>query len=666
MNINLYMTKVFFNQLHSTLKGMETINSDDRYFEGFLTVQMKDKQGEITIVDELYKVLPIWIDRGAPISDTHTNRIIGRGINYSKTTVKNSQGEDLPAIKITGKIFKNYELDNMIWDKIKSGEYKGLSFGGATKSSRTPLTMKDGSMAYALSDLEHYEVAVCKDPAVPMALITDFNPVAKANFNTFEKGDGRMVIQCSKFGCYVDKNDDVIKNDKKYRTDLSKYRTSEGKVEVLKSIAEKLKGNFDAKTGKINIKQIMNKDPSSDETQVHITSGGKVVGTGGNKTLQDIQANQKKQNYKRKDDRSIPPSRVPNNEGYTKLNNYKEDGFKNRDYFIDNTIEDDDDEIYDYSSSDLGNKIGYKYPESEDGYMSTINIHEAEKLKANLTNIDTFQGKVNALVREGKRLKNAKRIVGAFVHNKKSFINWEHGGKTCPKCKQKITTLPCAECGYNKKSLDRLKSILNKDALNPKTEKLQKDPTVPSAYTGDQKPKKKFRLPNFNILAPKKEKPIINTGGKAPTGTSNPNSYSGTQNIIHSHIHLIPRKVDDIKNPEGGEPKKEKPKKTKKIKTTKYQGKKIIEGDGWFMRNKALDELKTLIIKMKVTNDMNKRNKKITSFDHSNSDGELLGAYNQNVGKAEAVNSVDGVRNNFNPSKQGGLEEEETNEISHI
>ena len=84
---------------------MESVGSDDRYFEGLLTVQMKDKQGEVTIVDELYKVLPVWIDRGAPISDTHTNRIVGKGINYSRTTVKNDDGEELPAIKITGKIF---------------------------------------------------------------------------------------------------------------------------------------------------------------------------------------------------------------------------------------------------------------------------------------------------------------------------------------------------------------------------------------------------------------------------------------------------------------------------------------------------------------------------------------------------------------------------------
>ena len=125
----IYMDKVHFTGLQSALKGMDGVNSDERFFEGLLTVQMKDKQGEVTIVDELYKVLPVWMDRGAPITDTHSNRVIGKGINYALTSARNSDGDLLPAIKITGKIYKNYELDNLIWDKIKNGE-----FGGATRS----------------------------------------------------------------------------------------------------------------------------------------------------------------------------------------------------------------------------------------------------------------------------------------------------------------------------------------------------------------------------------------------------------------------------------------------------------------------------------------------------------------------------------------------------
>ena len=196
---DIYYSKLVTKTLHA-------IQGDDRFFEGYLTVEVKDKQGEITVVDELIKVLPIWMDRGAPISDTHSNRIIGKGISYAQTVYKDGSGVDLPAIKITGKIHKNYELDNEIWKKIKSGEYKGLSFGGATKSNRTPKVMKDGSVAYELKNLEHYEVAVCKDPAVPLAVITDFNPIAKAMAGSSEeREDGKMVIKCDKFGCYVTK-----------------------------------------------------------------------------------------------------------------------------------------------------------------------------------------------------------------------------------------------------------------------------------------------------------------------------------------------------------------------------------------------------------------------------------------------------------------------------
>lgn len=195
--------EVFFSTF--VTKDLRSIDNDQRFFEGYLTVQVKDKQGEITIVKELMKVLPIWMDRGAPISDTHSNRIIGRGINYSEVIYKDKDGEEYPAIKITGKIHKNYELDNEIWKKIVSKEYKGLSFGGATKSDRTPKIMKDGSIAYELRDLEHYEVAVCRDPAVPLALITDFNPLAKSMETNYHMRDDKMVVQCNKWGCTVSK-----------------------------------------------------------------------------------------------------------------------------------------------------------------------------------------------------------------------------------------------------------------------------------------------------------------------------------------------------------------------------------------------------------------------------------------------------------------------------
>ena len=205
--------RLFFSKL--VTKSLTAHNSDRRLFEGILTVEMKDRQNEITVRDELLKVLPIWMARGAPITDTHSNRVIGRGINFAATVIKDSEGTEYPAITIQGEIFKDYELDNDIWKSIVEGRYKGLSFGGATKSDRRPIQQSDGSIAYSLHDLEHYEVAVCEEPAVPLALITQFNPIAKAIAGkTEDRGNGQMCIKCDKFKCYIDKGvSDVIERE---------------------------------------------------------------------------------------------------------------------------------------------------------------------------------------------------------------------------------------------------------------------------------------------------------------------------------------------------------------------------------------------------------------------------------------------------------------------
>jgi hypothetical protein len=199
--------RLFFSKLIT--KNLTAVDSQRRLFEGVLTVEMKDRQGEITIRDELMKVLPIWIARGGPITDTHSNRVVGKGINFASTMVEDMNGIKYPAITIQGEIFKDYELDNQIWEAIKTGKYKGLSFGGATKTGRTPILQKDGSVAYSLKDLEQYEVAVCEEPAVPLALITQHNEIAKAMAGkTVDRGNDQMCIICDKFKCYVEKSKD--------------------------------------------------------------------------------------------------------------------------------------------------------------------------------------------------------------------------------------------------------------------------------------------------------------------------------------------------------------------------------------------------------------------------------------------------------------------------
>ena len=68
------------------------------------------------------------------MSEIHTNRITGKVLGFSKTTVPDYP--DIPAIKIDAQIFKaeDVTLYDRVWSKIVNKEYKGLSIGGASKT----------------------------------------------------------------------------------------------------------------------------------------------------------------------------------------------------------------------------------------------------------------------------------------------------------------------------------------------------------------------------------------------------------------------------------------------------------------------------------------------------------------------------------------------------
>ena len=452
---------------------MEGINSDERYFEGLLTVQMKDKQGEVTIVDELYKVLPVWIDRGAPISDTHSNRIVGKGINYSRTTVKGDDGGELPAIKITGKIFKNYELDNVIWEKIKNNEYKGLSFGGATRSARSPIKMKDGSTAYALSDLEHYEVAVCKDPAVPMAIITDFNQIAKANFDSTVRDDGKMVIQCSNMGCIVKKDSLVkIEDDKDEDTKITvldewkhEAHPDSKKADEDKPLNKPMRDDGDKKfkvyvkdpaTGKtVTVRfgdpnmEIKRDDPErrSSFRARHDCDNAKDITTPKYWSCKMWEKGTSVTEHTNKADDEEDEEFYHDEEG--DVRNDIEKFMEKKEMFeavTDNPEEDTKAKITkgDGSTntedrnnrSDLNDLVrekrqfnGTRGTLSEElPNMTIANPIKNGKNAADLNESQTFEQKVQALIREGKSRESAEKIVGSFVHKETAGGNGMGGG----------------------------------------------------------------------------------------------------------------------------------------------------------------------------------------------------------------------------------------------
>ena len=186
-----------------------TIEKDDvrRIFKGHITAEIIDHQQEFIFVKEVMKIMEAFMKINPVISDEHTNRMVGRVLGYEKSEIGG-----VASVLITAEIYKSdtFELYDRVWKKICSGEYSGLSMGGASKE-REPI-QKDGRMALELRKLELYEIAVCKSPANSFAIIEQVNMFAKTNNlndSMIHNLQGRDVIQCTSIGCRFEKGTDL-------------------------------------------------------------------------------------------------------------------------------------------------------------------------------------------------------------------------------------------------------------------------------------------------------------------------------------------------------------------------------------------------------------------------------------------------------------------------
>ncbi len=156
----------------------EIVGDDDRIVRGWVSVEIKDSQGEIIPIKQLKKVMNTWMKRGGVITDTHSNRVIGKGLNWAEKIHPKSGKK---GIIIDYQIHKDYSIDDEVWDDIKSGKRKGLSFGGRALDDPTIKRDVDGTgPVKELSGIEAYEMASVEDPANKLAENTHINFLAKS------------------------------------------------------------------------------------------------------------------------------------------------------------------------------------------------------------------------------------------------------------------------------------------------------------------------------------------------------------------------------------------------------------------------------------------------------------------------------------------------------
>ena len=159
---------------------IDVINENERLISGWLTVECVDRQGDIIPISEIKRAMLKYIDRGGHIIYGHSNKPIGKVLQWEieKHPVANSYG-----IKFVAKIFKDYELDDIVWGKIKEGKLKGFSIGATAKSCDVAVVKdeKDSTFreARVLKGIELFEVSAVDEPANQYARLEEVSAIAK-------------------------------------------------------------------------------------------------------------------------------------------------------------------------------------------------------------------------------------------------------------------------------------------------------------------------------------------------------------------------------------------------------------------------------------------------------------------------------------------------------
>lgn len=152
-----------------------SINKERRIFSGWGSVSIVDKQGDLIPIKEFRPVMEKLMARNAPVTDSHSNHVIGRIIDYEfKPTEEGHDG-----LYLTAEIFNHYPTDEQAWEKIKSGEFSGFSLGGKA-GTKTPQCTNIGCYN-VLGDIEAWEFSVVSVPANSKANIDKVNKLAKSD-----------------------------------------------------------------------------------------------------------------------------------------------------------------------------------------------------------------------------------------------------------------------------------------------------------------------------------------------------------------------------------------------------------------------------------------------------------------------------------------------------
>lgn len=187
--------------MSAELNQITVVDKDARIFEAIGVVEMSDNRGALIKPEEVKKHIDTYMRRSGVLHENHSNRSIGKILDWWETVVvvtddlinqaieanpNNSEvkrileryrGQELPAIGVRAQIHKDYEYDTGVWQKILNKEYAGISLGSRTKDFRYDPSHK--ATEKILTAL--WEFSVVPAGAVALSLMTGINNYAQSD-----------------------------------------------------------------------------------------------------------------------------------------------------------------------------------------------------------------------------------------------------------------------------------------------------------------------------------------------------------------------------------------------------------------------------------------------------------------------------------------------------
>lgn len=105
---------------------IETINSKERTFSGWLTVEIKDRQGDVLPISKIKElgILDIMVKRHAPITFGHADYPFAEFKSFEYDT-REVNGEPVEGVRYDAKAHSDYDTDDLAWKSLQKWKDEG-------------------------------------------------------------------------------------------------------------------------------------------------------------------------------------------------------------------------------------------------------------------------------------------------------------------------------------------------------------------------------------------------------------------------------------------------------------------------------------------------------------------------------------------------------------